>query len=178
MPLEALKLPKGRRSKLLALLSGARRVSLPVGDCQHCCAPACRMLLARACTTPMRPTALLSIMTEVRPHKPFTFRALRKSSVMWVRCGVCRRYAPLSIGGLQNVDYRSKTFSCSQCGSEAYLAVIKPVKEAGMQDYRLDAIEQPERHPAAVDRLTGRCRIAPVDYSGGELPGRKADPRR
>src|ERR1041385_8503274 len=57
---------------------------------------------------------------------------------MWVRCDVCRRYAPLSIGGLQDVDYRSKTFSCSQCGSEAYLAVIEPTKEAGMQDYRLD----------------------------------------
>jgi hypothetical protein len=42
---------------------------------------------------------------------------------------------------------------------------------AGMQDYRLDAIEQP--HAAAVDRLTGRGVSAPVDCSGGELPGRK-----
>jgi hypothetical protein len=47
-----------------------------------------------------------------------------------------------------------------------------------MQDYRLDAIERPERHPTAVDRLTGRRRIAPVYYSGGELPGRKVDGRR
>ena len=118
-------------------------------------------------------------MTEAWPHKPYTFRALRKTfGAMWVRCDVCRRYAPLSIGGLQEVDYRSKTFSCSQCGSEAYLAVIEPIKEAGMQDYRLDAIERPERHPAAVDRLTGRRRSAPVDYSGGELPGRKVDGRR
>jgi hypothetical protein len=30
-----------------------------------------------------------------------------------------------------------------------------PAKEAGMQDYRLDAIEQPERHLAAIERLTG-----------------------
>jgi hypothetical protein len=73
-----------------------------------------------------------------------------------VRCDVCRRYVPLSIGGLQDVDYRSKTFSCSQCGGEAYLAVIEPIKATGMQDYRLDAIERPERHPVAVDRLTGR----------------------
>ena len=79
---------------------------------------------------------------------------------------------------LQEVDYRSKTFSCSQCGSEAYLAVIEPIKEAGMQDYRLDAIEWPGRHPAAVDRLTGRGSSAAVDYSGGELPGRKVDGRR
>ena len=47
---------------------------------------------------------------------------------------LCRRYAPLGINGLQEVDYRTKTFSCSQCGSEAYLAVIEPIKEAGMQD--------------------------------------------
>jgi hypothetical protein len=85
---------------------------------------------------------------------------------------------PFSIGGLQDVDYRSKTFSCSQCGSEAYLVVIEPINEAGMQDYRLDAIERPERHPAVTDRLTGRGRSAPVDYSGGELPGRKIDGRR
>ena len=97
---------------------------------------------------------------------------------MWVSCDVCRCYAPLSIGRLQEVDYRSKTFSCSQCGSEAYLAVIEPIKETGMQDYRLDAIERPERHPAAIDRLTGRRRNAAVDYSGGELPGRRVDGRR
>jgi hypothetical protein len=123
--------------------------------------------------------ALLSIMTGPWPHTPFTFRALRKTfGAMWVRCDVCRRYAPLSIGGLQEVDYRRKTFSCSQCGSEAYLALIEPIKETGMLDYRLDPIERPERHPAATHRLTGRGRTAPVDYSGGELPGRKVDGRR
>ena len=78
----------------------------------------------------------------------------------------------------QEVDYRSKTFSCSRCGNEAYLAVIEPIKEAGMQDYRLDAIDRPKRHAAAVDELTGRRRSAPVDHSGGELPGRKVDGRR
>jgi hypothetical protein len=122
---------------------------------------------------------LSSVVTEAWPHKPYTFRALRKTfGAMWLRCDLCRRYAPLSIGGLQDVDYRSKTFSCSQCGSEAYPAVIEPIKEAGMQDYRLDAIERPERHPTATDRLTGRGPGAPVDYSGGELPGRKVDGRR
>jgi len=45
------------------------------------------------------------------------YRALRKTfGAMWLRCDVCRRYAPLSLGGLQEVDYRSKTFSCSQLG--------------------------------------------------------------
>jgi hypothetical protein len=56
--------------------------------------------------------------------------------------------------------------------------VIEPIKEAGMQDHRLDAIEQPERHPAAVERLTSRSARTPLDYSGGELPGRKVDGRR
>jgi hypothetical protein len=72
----------------------------------------------------------------------------------------------------------ARPFSCSQCGSEAYLAVIEPIKEAGMQDYRLDAIERPERHLAAVERLGSRSVRAPLDYSGGELPGRKVDGRR
>jgi hypothetical protein len=113
-------------------------------------------------------------VTEAWPNKPYTFRALRKTfGALWVRCDVCRRYAPLSIGGLQDVDYRSKTFTCSQCGSEAYLAVIEPIKEAGMQDYRLDAIGRPERHPAAIERLTGRRRTSPSDYSGGELPAER-----
>jgi hypothetical protein len=47
-----------------------------------------------------------------------------------------------------------------------------------MHDYRLDAIEQPECHVTAVDRLTGRRCSAPVDSSGGELPGREVDGRR
>lgn len=76
------------------------------------------------------------------------------------------------------MDYRSKTFSCSRCGCEAYLAVTEPIKETGMQDYRLDAVEQPEHHPAAVARLTGRRPSPRIDCSGGELPGRKVDPRR
>ena len=123
--------------------------------------------------------ALLSIVTEAWPYKPFSFRALRKTfGAMWVRCDLCRRYAPLSIGGLQHVDYRSKTFSCSQCGCEAYLTVTEPIREAGMQDYRLDAIERPERHPAAVERLTGKRPSRLIDRSGGELPGRKIDGRR
>ena len=113
------------------------------------------------------------------PHRPFTFRALSKTyGQMWLRCDVCRRYARLKLGGLQEIDSRTKTFSCSRCGGEAYFCVVEPIKEAGMQDYRLDAIERPERHPIAIDRLTDRRRGAPVAYSGGELPGRKVDGRR
>ena len=79
---------------------------------------------------------------------------------------------------LRDADYRAKTFSCSRCGAEAFLCVVEPVNEKGMDDYRLGSIERPERHPASVGRLTGRRRCSPVDYSGGELPGRKVDGRR
>jgi hypothetical protein len=47
-----------------------------------------------------------------------------------------------------------------------------------MQDYRLDEIEDPQRHPAALERLTGQRRGSPIDFSSGELPGRKVDGRR
>jgi hypothetical protein len=36
------------------------------------------------------------------------------------------------------------------------MCVIEPVKDMGMHDYRPDEIEDPQRHPAAVDRLTGK----------------------
>ena len=118
-------------------------------------------------------------MTGPWPHKPFTFRALQKTfGPMWVRCDICRRYATLRLTGLLDVDYRTKRFSCSRCGSEAWVCVVEPVKEQGMQDYRFDEIEDPQRHPAAVDRLTDRRSSRRVDRSGGELPGRKVDPRR
>jgi hypothetical protein len=65
--------------------------------------------------------------------------------------------------------------SCPQYGSETYSPSIT---EDGMQDYRLDAIEQPERHLIAVDRLTGRRRSVAGDHSSGELPGHKVDGRR
>jgi hypothetical protein len=55
--------------------------------------------------------------------------------------------------------------------------VVEPNHERGMEDYRLDEVEAPARHPSAVRRLTGGRRST-VDYSGGELPGRRVDPRR
>ena len=110
--------------------------------------------------------------------RPYTFRALRKTfGQMWVRCGACRRYARLRLTGLLEVDYRTRTFSCSRCGAEAFVAVVKPNQERGMEDYRLDEVEAPARHPSAVRRLTGRRRST-VDYSGGELPDRRVNPRR
>ena len=118
------------------------------------------------------------MMTGPWPYKPFTFRALRKTfGPMWVRCDICRRYGHLQLTGLLDIDYRTKRFSCSRCGAEAWVCVVEPVKELGMQDYRLDDIEQPQRHPAAVDRLKGR-RPSRMRHTGGELPGRKVDHRR
>jgi hypothetical protein len=96
---------------------------------------------------------------------------------MWLRCDVCRRYARLKLAGLHDVDYRTKTFSCSVCGSEAYFCLIEPITEYCMTDYRLDEVEKPERHPDAVKRLTDRPRL-PISSEGGELPGRKMHGRR
>ena len=48
----------------------------------------------------------------------------------------------------RDIDYRFKTFSCSRCGAEAFMGVVEPIREAGMEDYRLDEVERPCRHPA------------------------------
>jgi hypothetical protein len=50
------------------------------------------------------------------------------------------------------------------------VCVVEPIKERGMQDYRLDEIEQPERHPTAVDRLK-------VNRQAGALTARAASYR-
>src|SRR5918993_2828189 len=105
------------------------------------------------------------------PAKAYTFRALAKTfGAMWVCCDVCRRCARLLLTSLLEVDYRTRTFSCSRCGAEAFVAVVKANQERGMEDYRLDEVEAPAHHPSAVRRLTGRRRST-VDYSGGELHG-------
>ena len=76
------------------------------------------------------------------PHRSHTFRALSKTyGQMWLRCDVCRHYARLKPVGLHDVDYQTKTFSCSVCGSEAYFCLVEPTKEFGMHDYRLDERE-------------------------------------
>ena len=117
-------------------------------------------------------------MVSPWPFTPFTFRALAKTyGPMWLRCDVCRRYARLNLAGLHDLDYRTKTFSCSRCGAEAWLCVVEPIKETGLEDYRLDEVPDPERHPKTVKRLTAPAR-QPIPHAGGELPGRKTDGRR
>jgi len=112
------------------------------------------------------------------PHRAYTFRALAKTyGQMWLRCDVCRRYASLKLAGLHEVDYRTKTFSCSRCGAAAYLCLMEPTKETGMEDYRLDEQSEPKRHPAAVKRLTQPVRRAERP-THGELPGRSLKGRR
>jgi len=117
-------------------------------------------------------------MASLWPLAPFTFRALTKTyGQMWLRCDVCRRYARLKLAGLQDVDSRTKTFSCSRCGGAAGFCVIEPIREYGMEDYRLDERQHPERHPAALKRLTEPPR-RPAASPDGELPGRKFKGRR
>jgi hypothetical protein len=109
---------------------------------------------------------------------PYSFGALRKTfGPLWVRCDVCRRYARLLLRDLRDVDYRTKTFSCSICGADGAMALEEPCKDAGMEDYRLDQRVDPKHHPAAVRRMTDRERRS-YRHGGGELPGRKIDGRR
>jgi hypothetical protein len=109
---------------------------------------------------------------------PYSFGALRKTfGPLWVRCDVCRRYASLPLRDLRDVDYRTKTFSCSICGADGAMALDEPCKDTGMQDYRLDQRVDPKHHPAAVRRMTDRERRS-YRPGGGELPGRKIDGRR
>ncbi|WP_422000410.1 hypothetical protein [Reyranella sp.] len=90
------------------------------------------------------------------PHRAYTFHALQRTfGPMWLRCDVCRRYAPLPLAGLRDVDYRSRTFSCVRCGTAGALCLVEPSREAGMADYRLDPCAAPVRHPAAEARLSG-----------------------
>jgi hypothetical protein len=120
-------------------------------------------------------------MVDRFPGKPFSFGALRKTfGPLYLRCDICRRFALLQLGAheLRDVDYRTKRFSCSVCGEEAWLTVTDPRTEHGMGDYRLDQRERPESHPRTVERLTGNRRQPSVDLTGGELPGRKVDGRR
>ena len=119
-------------------------------------------------------------MVGPAPFEPYTFRALARTfGTLWLRCDVCRRYGRLKLIGLQDVDYRTKTFSCSHCGAPAYLCVVNPSHETGMEDYRLDELERPAHHPNAVYRLTVHDLRRRVDFSKlGEQPGRKVDPRR
>ena len=96
---------------------------------------------------------------------------------MWLRCDVCRRYARLKLAGLQDVDSRTRTFSCSRCGGEARFCVVEPITQRGLADYRLDERQDPERHPTALRRLTEPPR-RPAPSRGGELPGRTFKGRR
>jgi len=120
-------------------------------------------------------------MVDGFPGNSFSFGALRKTfGPVYLRCDICRRFALLQLGAheLRDVDYRTKRFSCSVCGEEAWLTVTDPRTERGMGNYRLDQREQPERHPRAVERLTGNRHQPSVAPTGGQLPGRKGDERR
>ena len=136
---------------------------------RRCASPASRRVTARL--------AKARAMVSAWPSTPYTFRALRKTfGAMWLRCDACRRYAPLRLAGLHDVDHRTRSFSCSACGAAATLCVVEPTRERGMEDYRLDERERPARHPEAVRRLTGQT--SPRSRAGGELPGRCLKGRR
>ena len=110
------------------------------------------------------------------PHRPFTFRALSKTyGQMWLRCDVCRRYARLKLAGLHDVDYRTKTFSCSRCGSEAYFCLVEPIHEKAMPVMLMtpDDVEQWLRGVSVDDALKMQ-RPAPDDAIVIRPPEKKA----
>jgi hypothetical protein len=58
---------------------------------------------------------------------PYSFGALLKTfGPLYLRCDVCRRYAPLYLAELRDVDYRTKSFSCSVSGAAATLTMTDP----------------------------------------------------
>ena len=90
---------------------------------------------------------------------PYSFGALREIyGPLFARWDICRRYARLYLAEIRDTDSRTKTFSCCRCGSDGALAITEPNTETGMPDYRLDQVEGPQHHPAAVDRLSGTPR--------------------
>ena len=63
-------------------------------------------------------------MVDPFPRKPYSFGTLRKTfGPLYLRCDLCRRFALLQLGpyNLRDVDSRTKRFSCSVCGTEAWL---------------------------------------------------------
>jgi hypothetical protein len=83
---------------------------------------------------------------------------------MWLRCDVCRRYARLNLAGLHDVDYRTKIFSCSRCGGEAYFCLVEPITEHGVADYRIDKSREtraPSGHRQAPHRTTAALDVEP-----------------
>ena len=91
------------------------------------------------------------------PHRPLH---LARSPRPANRCGsaatYCRRYARLYLAEIRDTDYRTKTFSCSRCGTDGALAITDPNTETGMTDYQLGRVEWSQHHPGAIGRLTAR----------------------
>jgi hypothetical protein len=125
-----------------------------------------------------RPTgSSLAPMVDPFPGVPYSFGALRKTfGPLWVRCDVCRRYARLFLRELRDVDYRTKTFSCSIVAPTARSRSRSPAKTPGLEDYRLDQRVDSKHHPAAVKRVTEPKRRS-YRHVSGELLGRKTDSR-
>jgi hypothetical protein len=59
----------------------------------------------------------------------------------------------LTFRKLRDVNYRTKTFSCSICGADGALALEEPFRDSGMEDYRLEQRVDAQHHPAVVKRL-------------------------
>jgi Ser/Thr protein kinase RdoA (MazF antagonist) len=88
------------------------------------------------------------------PHRAFTFRALFKTyGQMWLRCDVCRGYAPLRLGGLHDVDFGVQLFRYAEGRTPLWDSTA---------DARANGVTLARIHRAAncfADRNGGRYRL-------------------
>ena len=86
-----------------------------------------------------------------------SFAALRHTyDELFVQCVPCRRYVRLAIGPIRDRDSRVTTFSCCACGAVGNLVLDDPAEKGFVLDQR----DNPQRHPAAYARITGRTYVA------------------
>jgi hypothetical protein len=106
-----------------------------------------------------------SLSSRSRITEVSTRSALSKTyGQMWLRCDVCRRYARLKLAGLHDVDYRTKTFSCSVFrglllpgrAHQGIRNARRPVRRSGETGTPSGRRQAPHGAAAALDVEPGR----------------------
>jgi hypothetical protein len=96
------------------------------------------------------------VLVGLSPFRYASFAALKHTyGRLWVRCDACRRYDTLATAPIRDRDSRYTTFSCSVCGAEGKVVLDDPAQ----QGFAYDPRQNPQRHPAAFARITGRTYV-------------------
>jgi hypothetical protein len=118
-----------------------------------------------------RDTASLERVSVVGPSPyPYaSFAALRVvyGEAIFIVCYACHRYALFAWREHAERDSRRTSFSCCVCGGAGTLASEKP-----LDHIREDTRANPQRHPKATARLTGRPMRPSVAFRLRERPRR------